>query len=158
MEDATGGTCRLGVRLDAMSEYAHRCPRLGIGDHQRMDAPAALQQAVDRHLAGSAPAALAFSGAAEIALIDFPFAIEEEGFVGKPVRDQLAQLLGMENRGVAIDAAQLRRRARRNASDEMPDQLQLNTCPQPAPPPDRIHLTMIAFSSYLFQPLLESWA
>ena len=51
----------------------HRCSR-DVGQHLRVDPPAALEDAEHRHLAGSSTASFAFAPSAEVTLVDLDLA------------------------------------------------------------------------------------
>ena len=77
----------------------------------------------------------------------------ERCFLGDVLDNDLAKLMEKQDRRVAIDAHQLRSSSHWNARHKLDYQSFLITWKQPASTPELIHLTKIAFFSYLCQPL-----
>lgn len=127
-----------GVTVDDAVGYhtfpddGHQGLRLGIGNDLCVDLPSALQDAKNRHLPRSAPAALPLPPSAKVALIHFHFPAEGPlPFLvsgnGPPAS------LEEEDRRVAVHANNLGSRSRCCPCNEEFHQLIRLTCGEPAP-------------------------
>lgn len=118
-----------------------------------MDKSAPFEKAEDGHLPSRPSSSLALAPPADIALVHLDLARQKGRRLGELPSDQLAQLMELEDRGVAIHAHQFGGGPGRDASHEQPRKIRLNTWQEPTFPCCLIHPTKIACSSDLCQSL-----
>ena len=98
--------------------YQGRGP--GVGNDLRVNPAATLQQPEYRDFPPSAPAALALSSAAEIALVHFNLTTDDViGFELQAVANDLTQAMKIISRCLPVDTNQRRRASRRRARNKM---------------------------------------
>ena len=106
-----------------------------------MDKSTPFEKAENRHLPGSPSSSLALAPPAEVTLVHLDLARQKGCLLGKLLSNQLAQLMEIEDRRIAIHARQFSGRTGWNACHEQTQKLQLNTWKEPTFPPCLIHLT-----------------
>lgn len=90
-----------GIRQDALLHGIQEGIGCRVGDHLRVDFPAALQDAEHRNFSCRAPATLAFADAAEITFINLECALLRKN-IRQLSGNDFAQLLIKQRRGMPI--------------------------------------------------------
>jgi hypothetical protein len=120
VEDVIGGI-RVGIdnriRHNLRPDDGQERVFADVGDHHGVDFAATLDDAEDRDFAGCAAPAFALANAAKIALIDLDKPFERKATLQWP-GDDLTQPMKERGGRLAVDAGQIRRAPRRQASDE----------------------------------------
>ena len=102
-----------GIRLYTLLDDGHERLAPGIGDDHGVDLASALEEAEDRNLSAGTAAAFTFAPAAEVALVEFDFTIEQIGcFLGQAFEDELAEFMEEQRRCVPVDPDDVCRCAR----------------------------------------------
>ena len=109
---------------DLLLHDPHQRLSLGVGNDLRVDLAASLQKPENRCFSGGSASPLAFSDAAEVAFVDFDFALERSFFLRSHF-DNLTEAMEIKGGGLEVDVYHRRSRTGGRTGNEKINQMQL---------------------------------